>query len=105
MGIWKRYWVLPLCVMTACATAEGEGPFDNDEEPDQPVLEPAIEPVAASEILYAPRTLAREVVETGEEAFPPDEIDHTPSARITFADAAAAPIWNSRLGRAEAEPL
>jgi murein DD-endopeptidase MepM/ murein hydrolase activator NlpD len=101
MRIWKSCWVLPLCVMTACATVEEL----EDVEPDQPVLEPAIEPVAASEILYAPRVLARALDEVGEEAPPPDEIDREPGQRISFSDASASPAWNSRLGRAEAEAL
>jgi hypothetical protein len=91
--------VLPLCVMTACA-AQVEGP---EEQPPEIVLQPAIEPAADDQILYAPSTL-RQPERDEPEAFPPDEIDREPTQKIAYG-AEPLTVWNSRAGRAEASPL
>src|SRR5688500_9465693 len=107
----KTPWVLPLCVMTACAAAT-DAPEGSllDDEPPAVELEAAIEPAAADEVLYAPITLRRAApAEPGEadevEAAPPDEIDGEPTRKITFEAPLAQVIWNSRAGRTEASPL
>jgi murein DD-endopeptidase MepM/ murein hydrolase activator NlpD len=104
MRMFKKLWVLPLCLLVGCAVA-GE---DLGEEPTDPILEAEVEPTGSSEILYAARALAPDDHDHDHaldepEPLTADEIDDTPTEAIQFAATEAIAAWNSVQGRSAAD--
>jgi murein DD-endopeptidase MepM/ murein hydrolase activator NlpD len=95
-------WLLATLLATGCA--QGLDPWEGDDEPPQPEVEAELEPTGDSEILYAARVKADPVVDDHADELPVAEVEPEPLAKLTFAEAAAAPAWNSRVARQDAEP-